>query len=442
MTGRISKSVSGLIGLGQEAIQHHKDKKAATAAQDAAERDPAATSEDEYDEDEDDWIADDTQDQLHEGQDIKQDESPEGPADWFKKRHPAPDQAITPKGRLPAPVIVPQKRPDMRSRGFVRAYAPALAECNVDQAAFLDFLEGFHKEINKHGYFNATNLAVALSVMSYTLSVAPSAIVHFTALAVHTSIEAGRRLYISKKTNSYIDEINAYYFQPRGLYAMIMTYKPDSKDSSSTLDFDTATATAVDTRHNTDSKPSTQDYKSSSGKMLNQQIPECCPLIFPELERASGEQKQNAFKRSLAFTRDYYDRRGQAEFAAKNPDSALNVQPEPQFAGSHGDPTSFSNSGLLGVATGGRIDPRQRRWERRNMLRERLGKEGTPAGSSGRRGGLLGKDGLVRRQLGENVLYLMVVNMPSEEELQAAKEAEERMKAEEPGWFEKFVGGR
>jgi hypothetical protein len=111
----------------------------------------------------------------------------------------------------------------MRSRGFVRAYAPALDSCGVDQDAFLDFIEGFHKEINKHGYFNATNIAVALSAMSYTLSVAPSAVVHFSAMAVHISIEASRRLYISKKSNSYIDEIIACYFQPRGLYAMIVS---------------------------------------------------------------------------------------------------------------------------------------------------------------------------------------------------------------------------
>ena len=105
-------------------------------------------------------------------------------------------------------------------------YAPALAACGVDQAAFLDFIDGFHKEITKHGYFNASNIAVALSAMSYTLSVAPSAVVHFSAMAVHISIETGRRLYISKKTNSYIDEINAVYFQPRGLYAMIVSLVP------------------------------------------------------------------------------------------------------------------------------------------------------------------------------------------------------------------------
>lgn len=213
-----------------------------------------------------------------------------------------------------------------------------------------------------------------------------------------------------------------------------MTYKPGSKNESEMLDFDTAAATAVDTR-NKDEKSSQQDYKSSSGKMLDQQIPECCPLVFPELEKASGEQKENAFKRSLNFTREYYDQRGQAEFAANNPDSKLNVK-EQEFAGKHGDPKNFENSGLLGVATGGRIDPRRRRFERKNKLRERLGKE------SGGRQKLLGKGGLVKRSLGENILYLMVVNMPSEEELQAAKEAEERMKKEQPNWFEKMMDSR
>lgn len=210
-----------------------------------------------------------------------------------------------------------------------------------------------------------------------------------------------------------------------------MTYKPGSKDASETLDFDTAAASAVDSR-NKDEKASLQNYKASSGKMLNQQLPECCPLIFPELEKATGEQKANAFKRSLDFTRDYYDRRGQAEFAARNPDSKLNVQ-NPEFAGKHGDPTTFENSGILGIASGGLIDPRRRRWERRNMLRERIGRDPVPSGGRP-------KGGLVRRQLGENVLYLMVVNMPSDEELQAAKEAEERMKREQPNWFEKIMG--
>lgn len=214
-----------------------------------------------------------------------------------------------------------------------------------------------------------------------------------------------------------------------------MKYNSKSKEPNEVLDFDTVAATSVDKRMKED-KSSLQDIKASSGKTLNQQLPEVCPLVFPELEKATGEQKENAFKRSLNFTRDYYDRRGQAEFASKNPDSKLNVQ-EQKFAGEQGDPTYTQNRGLLGVVSNGRIEgPRRRRWERKNELRQRMGKEPLPPGG---RKKLIGKEGLIRRQIGTNTLYLMVVNMPTEEELQVAKEAEERMKREEPNWFEKMV---
>ena len=221
MAGKIGKGIAGIVGLGQEAYHHNKAKKEAASGNETNLSGEPSSSIDI--EDEDDWIADDAQQQLRPEEGDEKKESTEQIVEWFKRRHPPPKQPLSRTIRLPAPVIIPQKRPDMRSRGFVRAYAPALDSCGVDQNAFLDFIDGFHKEINKHGYFNATNIAVALSAVSYTLSVAPSAIVHFSAMAVHISIEAGRRLYISKKSNSYIDEMNAYYFQPRGLYAMIVS---------------------------------------------------------------------------------------------------------------------------------------------------------------------------------------------------------------------------
>ena len=48
---------------------------------------------------------------------------------------------------LQHPVVVPQRRPRTRSRGFMRAYAPELGGCQVDQALFLSFLEGFDDAI-------------------------------------------------------------------------------------------------------------------------------------------------------------------------------------------------------------------------------------------------------------------------------------------------------
>lgn len=44
-----------------------------------------------------------------------------------------------PVQRLPCPVIIPQRRPGTKSRGFVRAYAPVMEGCGVGQDVFLKF---------------------------------------------------------------------------------------------------------------------------------------------------------------------------------------------------------------------------------------------------------------------------------------------------------------
>lgn len=62
----------------------------------------------------------------------------------FLSTHPSPSHGL-PVHPLSCPVIVPQRRPHSRSRGFVRAYAPVLENCGIDQASFLEFLKVFHK---------------------------------------------------------------------------------------------------------------------------------------------------------------------------------------------------------------------------------------------------------------------------------------------------------
>lgn len=60
--------------------------------------------------------------------------------DILLRNHPPPaNSAVRPK--LPCPVILSQRRPRDKKRGFIRAYAPVLEECGIDQATFLDFLK-------------------------------------------------------------------------------------------------------------------------------------------------------------------------------------------------------------------------------------------------------------------------------------------------------------
>jgi len=205
VTRKIGKGIHGLVGLGQEAHAHRQEKKASAALKSDPNGDGdsdfppsynTAVNDEDYEDDEDDWVADDAQAALDseksdisattlaagEAEETAPEESQEdskAKADTFITRYGHPPSVPVAAGSnpLPAPVLIPQSRPKMRTRGFVRAYAPALADAGVDETAFLEFLKGFDQQIGKQGWFNATNLAIALSVLSYTAAVAPSAIV-------------------------------------------------------------------------------------------------------------------------------------------------------------------------------------------------------------------------------------------------------------------------
>lgn len=80
-------------------------------------------------------------------------------ASAFLRDHPLAETPNRPTGRLPLPVILPQRRPADRKRGFIRAYAPALEECGIDQETFLDFLKTFHRMSQSSPLFPLVRLA-------------------------------------------------------------------------------------------------------------------------------------------------------------------------------------------------------------------------------------------------------------------------------------------
>ena len=62
----------------------------------------------------------------------------------FLKEFPPPRQPI---GPLQLPVILPQRRPRNKQRGFVKAYAPMLQEAGISQDTFMSFFEYFEEAI-------------------------------------------------------------------------------------------------------------------------------------------------------------------------------------------------------------------------------------------------------------------------------------------------------
>lgn len=108
--------------------------------------------------------------------------------------------------------------------------------------------------------------------------------------------------------------MNEKLFKPRGLYALIMTYDPASPNAFAMVDISTVElkAVAVQEGGGTHNK-----FQVASGTTHGEaQMPETVPLVFPYLDAAGDEQKQNAFKKAGAFLNDYGDRRAQAKFVS------------------------------------------------------------------------------------------------------------------------------
>ena len=91
---------------------------------------------------------------------------------------------------LSHPVVIPQRRPGNRSRGFVRAYAPDLEGCGVTQTTFLNFLEEFEKSSQANPWILSINLAgVAMNFVPI-----PSLVASMVGTAIHVSSLAAMEL--------------------------------------------------------------------------------------------------------------------------------------------------------------------------------------------------------------------------------------------------------
>lgn len=463
------KTATSLIGLGTEAYAHHKEKKERSNSGISSPQ-PATSSQQQlthtrsgsqqlnpttsnslappppyyggrqrsnssgstasnvsaYDSDEDEWARDAAQEQLLNRESITDNRTVDQIVDDFTRAHPPP--SYTEAGRLPFPVIIPQKRPEARTHGFIRVYAPALFESGIDEPTFLEFLDNYTASIKGSGYFNAVNAAIAASVIAYTVSaVSVNPAVHFAAFCVHASIEAGRRVQNVAQINKYLLRMNEELFKPHGLYAMLMTFRPTSEESNVDVDINANILKSVYVRNGGGRKK----IRSASGKSVGEaEMPECCPLVFPTLDAPSTTeaQKKSAFKRAGAFVADYKDRKARAQFQYNNPDSTLNVLPQEKFASCFSDPNHpMHKGGPLNTLTGGALYKGKQMLNNKGMGAALPLKMRIQGGHDG--GGVGGTRGrAIKRVIGEDVLYLMIVNMPSDEELAEVASMEQQMR--------------
>ncbi len=305
----------------------------------------------------------------------------------FLSSHPLPHNPAN-HPPLPCPVILPQRRPRTKSRGFVQAYAPVLKGVGIDQTAWMDFLATFHKASQASPIF--TGILLASHLVGYVPSVA------LMVASTIGQVGAGAAIVMQSRsrTNTFLDDINEHFFRPRGLYVLLISYHGERhKWSSEPLDISHAVTKSVDPA---DADPSGNRGKkakhnlqwSSGSTHGGMEMPESAPLIYPALDAAATARaaadptgkKSSKWASSQNFVAEYMDRRAQATFNAESPDSSLAVPQTKEFASRYSDPNHPASSGsIISLLTGGHVDPRGMRRQRDDKKAQRRGYRGPVA---------------------------------------------------------------
>ncbi|KAI9736969.1 MAG: hypothetical protein M1834_000558 [Cirrosporium novae-zelandiae] len=377
--GFVVSGIAAGVGLASESIHHHKEKKAAkkaatTQGELSGSQSPAPEEhhhsgtgqqgDRELEEgDEEQWDLDDAQDEFvaREPPNPKNrpfERDPKKITQHFIDDYPL-SQGVQ-LGKLPLPVVLPQRRPKNRARGFIRAYAPDLMNCGVDQAMFLDFLETFNLASQASPWINAINLA-GIAFMHL-----PTGISQAASLALMLTVQVAKNMQSRHRYNSFLDQINDDFYRPRGLYCMVLTWNPESDDMEVGVNINETIQSNLTPPEGIAQKTK-HSLRPSMGNTNGVAFTETAPLVFPSLDALAGNNSQEAktqkekLKSAANFTSEYFDRRAQAKYASKNPDSKLVVGPKPTFTSRYSDPNNPSNSGdMLALLTGGKLSMPQR----------------------------------------------------------------------------------
>jgi hypothetical protein len=142
--------------------------------------------------------------------------------------------------------------------------------------------------------------------------------------AVGTAIELQRRY----RGNTYLNTMNEKLFQPRGLYALIISFKSNQERPFELGEFDPRRTIAQYTQSTGSKfKDGARNLRVSSAKTYNElEIGETAPLVFPTLDAAAKEPDSNKFKRANEFLQGYFDKRAQAEYVREHNSCVLRME--------------------------------------------------------------------------------------------------------------------
>ncbi|KAI1880321.1 hypothetical protein JX265_001942 [Neoarthrinium moseri] len=316
--------------------------------------------------------------------------------------------------RLPQVVILPQRRPKQRQRGFVRAYAPDLIFCGIDQATFLAFIDGLNAAVSSNPFGGSLNAA------GQVIGIIPASVASFapiTGMSLQIAAEIYNETQARISQNSYLRKMNDELFRPRGLYCLIMAYDTNSRHGGVRGDAHCNTDNLIPEETN-----QVQDimcrFRSTDGAAGDANFPASAALIYCEPKDPVSEEHSEGAEDSAASSSAKGGMRSIAGKLAKVAaayDAREDLKSQVKFQRKH--PTSLINPLLDPSAELSEKDLRkqqkkeaeqQKKWEkqaRKDEKRLRKHPEKEPR----------------EHKVRESILYLMIVNMPSVEEMNNAR---------------------
>ncbi len=379
----VVRMVASMVGLVSEAVQYRRQRNVR-----ADGSPPSESSSDSPRENIEEtlWAQDDLHEQAPNNEpDLAQaspgETEPKDLATAFLQRHPFKSRPETTAVQIDRPVVLPQRRPKTRARGFVRAYAPVLSVAGIDEAGFFDFIDTLNRSLEPNPYLYAINLAglAGLAIPD------PSALCIGAVVGVATAaaMEAQSRY----RSGRFLDRVNSEFFMPRGVVCAVVTWSPDAVDNSLVLahDFEGGhrpaepaaggLVTGVMT-----GKLSTNEALKRLQHDANERMKpytggfQCCepaPLVFSAADEkqdaatmgvasdgteTAKKKKKNAVDRGEIWLDGFMDKRAQAKWIQESPESTVATSmPKPVFRSRYADPGHPASSGdVVAFVTGGR----------------------------------------------------------------------------------------
>ncbi|CAI7598408.1 unnamed protein product [Penicillium pancosmium] len=378
--------------------------------------------------------------------------------------------------QIPGPVVIPQRRPGSKFRGFVRAYAPELTDCCISQDMFLEFLEGIYESSKVSRSLDV--IGIATDIVTWVPG--KTDVMTETLMKIVAGSIPGSQYPDREPT--FLDSANELIFMPRGLCAMVVEFKDNAfgqqqgllntlsrrmgrtifasekidltesaMSPKSSTDLYEGTATQKDTSASYFQPANMERNSKASGTNVSLQIelPESRPLVFPDLdcagmgvteraeraERAGpgGKEKHKMLRAAGGWIGDQYERRKIESEEQKENSSRMSYGHTLKCSNplQNGSAHSAHNGKLISAITGGRLGNKSKPGlihraaasikEAQDTKRASRSVDSIESNND-TRWMHFGKDAQspssMKKVLQPNVQYLVITNMPGQEELQ------------------------